>query len=376
VRNPRLLVIFGTRPEAVKMAPVLSALRAHPRVETRVLVSGQHRELLDQVLTAFGIVPDIALALSGDGRSLDDRLATMLGAIGAAIARERPDRVLVHGDTLTTLAATLAAHLRRVPVAHVEAGLRSGDLSAPWPEEGSRRVAGALADLHFAPTRAAVAALRAENVSAAAIHLTGNTVADALRLMQARIAARPALAEGAQRILARFAGRRIVTVTAHRRENHGAALAAIGEAVLRLAARDDVAVVVPLHPNPVVADPLSGTLGAHRNVALVPALDYPSFVRLMAASTLILTDSGGVQEEAPALGVPVLVLRDLTERPEAIAAGGARLVGTDAARIVAEASRLLDDPDAYAAMAVARHCYGDGHAATRIAAILARALGA
>lgn len=374
MRNPRLLVIFGTRPEAVKMAPVLAALRAQPRIDTRLLVSGQHRELLDQMLGAFGIVPDEDLRVSGDERSLEGRLATMLVTIGAAIARERPDRVLVHGDTLTTLAATLAAHLRGVPVAHVEAGLRSGDLSAPWPEEGSRRVAGVLADLHFAPTPAAAAALRAENVAAEAIHMTGNTVADALRLMQARITARPALAQEAERILARFAGRRIVTVTAHRRENHGAALAAIGDALLRLAARDDIGIVVPLHPNPVVADALSDKLGTHCNVALVPALAYPSFVRLMAASTLILTDSGGVQEEAPALGVPVLVLRDRTERPEGIAAGGARLIGTDAARIVTEASALLDDGDAHAAMAVPRLCYGDGHAATRIAAILATAM--
>jgi UDP-N-acetylglucosamine 2-epimerase (non-hydrolysing) len=376
VRNPRLLVIFGTRPEAVKMAPVVAALRAHPRIATRVLVSGQHREPLDQVLTAFGIVPDARVAMPDRAASLDERLAAMLVAIGAAIARDRPDRVLVHGDTLTTLAATLAAHLRCVPVAHVEAGLRSGDLGAPWPEEGSRRVAGVLADLHFAPTPAAAAALRAENVPAGAIHLTGNTVADALRLIRARIAARPALAAGAAAVLARFAGRRIVTVTAHRRENHGAALAAIGDAVLRLAARGDLGVVVALHPNPVVADALSAKLRAHRDVALVPALDYPSFVRLMAASTLILTDSGGVQEEAPALGVPVLVLRDVTERPEGVAAGAARLVGTDTGRIVAEARRLLDDAGAHAAMAVTRDCYGDGHAAARIAAILATAMSA
>ncbi|WP_156348013.1 non-hydrolyzing UDP-N-acetylglucosamine 2-epimerase [Sphingomonas sp. Leaf231] len=370
--HPRLLVIFGTRPEAVKMAPVVAALRTYPEVTTRVLVTGQHRELLDSALAAFGIVPDVDLNLMRDGQALDQSLAAMLVAIGTAIDRERPDRVVVHGDTLTTLAATLAAHLRRVPVAHVEAGLRSGDLSAPWPEEGSRRVTGVIADLHFAPTTAAAAALRGENVRAETVHMTGNTVADALRMMQARIAGDPAMAAGADAVLARFGGKRIVTVTAHRRENQGAALGQIADALLRLAGRGDLGIVVPLHPNPAVAAILSDKAGACGAIALVPALDYPAFVRLMAASTLVLTDSGGVQEEAPALGVPVLVLRDVTERPEAVAAGGARLVGTATARIVAEASKLLDDPAAYAAMAVARHCYGDGHAAERIAAILVR----
>jgi len=374
LHRPRLLVVFGTRPEAIKMAPVIEALRNYPQIDTRVLVTGQHRGLLEQALRTFGIVADVDLALMGAAATLDGQLAAMLVAIGAALERERPARVVVHGDTLTTLASTLAAHLRGVPVAHVEAGLRSGDLSAPWPEEGSRRVAGVLADLHFAPSAAAVAALRAENVPAAAIHLTGNTVADALRIIQARIAAAPALADAIEPVLARFTGRRIVTGTVHRRENHGAALERIAEAIARLAMREDIGIVVPLHPNPVIAEPLSARLGACARVALVPALDYPAFVRLMAASTLILTDSGGVQEEAPALGVPVLVLRDVTERPEGVAAGAARLVGTDPARIVAAAAGLLDDPAALEAAAVVRHCYGDGHAARRIAALLAAAL--
>ncbi|WP_294195201.1 UDP-N-acetylglucosamine 2-epimerase (non-hydrolyzing) [uncultured Sphingomonas sp.] len=374
MRRPRLLVIFGTRPEAVKMAPVIAALRERPDIETHVLVTGQHRALLDQALAAFGIVPDIDLDLMCAGRPLEASAAAMLGAIGDVIVREAPDRVVVHGDTLTTLAATLAAHLRRVPVAHVEAGLRSGDLSAPWPEEGSRRVAGVLSDLHFAPTPAAVTALRKENVSPGSIHLTGNTIVDALRRMRARIAADPMLAAGAEPVLDRFSGKRIVTVTVHRRENHGASLAAIAHALLRLADRGDVGVVVALHPNPVVADALSARLAAHPSIALAPAFDYPAFVRLMAASAVILTDSGGVQEEAPALGVPVLVVRDVTERPEGVAAGAVRLIGTDAARIVAETATLLDDPVAHAAMAVARDCYGDGHAGERIAAILTRVM--
>ena len=373
--RPRILVVFGTRPEAIKMAPVVHALRGHAGLDTRVIVTGQHRALLDQVLDAFGIAPDVDLNLMRDGQSLDALAAALLTGLGAVFDREAPARVLVHGDTLTTLAATLAAHFRRLPVGHVEAGLRSGDLHAPWPEEGNRRIAGALADLHFAPTDAAAAALRRENVAAAAIHVTGNTVADALRLMRARIAAGTARATTAEALLARCAGRRIVTVTAHRRENLGERLAAIAAAITRIADRDDVRVVVPLHPNPHVADVLARTIGAHPHVAAVPALGYADFVRLMAASTLVLTDSGGVQEEAPALGVPVLVMRDVTERHEGVASGGARLVGTDSDAIVAQVAALLDDGTARARMAVVRHPYGDGHAATRIAAIVARAHG-
>lgn len=362
----RLLIVFGTRPEAVKMAPVVSALRALANIDARVLVTGQHRALLDSALAAFGIAPDLDLRVARGEGALDQQLAAMLVAIGAALDRERPARVLVHGDTLTALAATLAAHLRRVPVAHVEAGLRSGNLSSPWPEEGSRRITGVLADLHFAPTQAAADALRRENVPADTIHVTGNTVADALRMMRARIAARPGLAEVAGGILARFPGRAIVTATAHRRENWPR-IPAIAAALARIATRADVAIVVPLHPNPRVTDPLTRALGTLPNVALVPALDYPNFVRLMAASTLILTDSGGVQEEAPALGVPVLVLRDVTERIEGVAAGSVRLVGTDPDAIVAQATALLDAP----ITTIPRHLYGDGHAAERIAAILA-----
>ncbi|MEH3102723.1 MAG: UDP-N-acetylglucosamine 2-epimerase (non-hydrolyzing) [Sphingomonas phyllosphaerae] len=375
MHRPRLLIVFGTRPEAIKMAPVIEAMRKYPRIDTRVLVTGQHRELLDQALGAFGISADVNLSPMHAGATLDARLAAMLAAIGKVLERERPTRVVVHGDTLTTLATTLSAHLRGIPIAHVEAGLRSGDLSAPWPEEGSRRVAGVLADLHFAPTAAAVAALRAENVPAAAIHLTGNTVTDALCAIRARIAAAPTLTAAVDPVLARFAGKRIVTVTVHRRENLGAPLAGIAEAIARLAKRDDIGIVVPLHPNPAVAEPLSAQLFGCERVVLVPALDYPAFVRLMAASTLILTDSGGVQEEAPALGVPVLVLRDVTERREGVVAGAAHIVGIDPARIVAAVRGLLDDPAALGATAVVRHCYGDGRAAARIAAILAAALG-
>ena len=356
------------------MAPVIAALRDRPQITTRVLATGQHPMLLQQALDAFGIVPDVNLTLTRAGRSLDAALAQLLVGIGGAIERERPQRVVVHGDTLTTLAATLSAHLRGIHVAHVEAGLRSGDLSAPWPEEGSRRVAGVMADLHFAPTAAAMAALRAENVPAAATHLTGNTVADALCAIRARIAAEPALTAAVAPVLARFEAKRIVTVTVHRRENLGAPLHGIAEAIARLAMRDDLGIVVPLHPNPAAAAPLAARLAGCERVALIPALDYPAFVLLMAASTLVLTDSGGVQEEAPALGVPVLVLRDVTERREGVMAGGVLVVGTDAARIAAAAGDVLDDAHAYAAMAVARDCYGDGQAARRIADVLLAAM--
>lgn len=371
--RPRLLLVVGTRPEALKIAPVVNVLREGDACAARFAVTGQHRALLDQALAAFGIVPDIDLNVRRDDASLDGLAAALLTAIGAMLDRERPDRVVVHGDTLTTMAATLAGYWRRIPVAHVEAGLRSGDLNAPWPEEGSRRTVSTLADLHFAPTAAAAAALRRENVPAAAIHVTGNTVIDALFLMRERIAAHPALAAALDPVVARAAGKRIVTVTVHRRENWGDALARIMAAVTRIADRGDAMVVVPLHANPTLRRAVVAALGAHPGVTLVPALDYPSFVRLMIASAVIVTDSGGVQEEAPALGTPVLVLRDRTERPEGVAAGAARLVGTDADTIVAQVARLLDDPAACAAMSAARLPYGDGHAAARIAAILARA---
>ncbi|MDO9369822.1 MAG: UDP-N-acetylglucosamine 2-epimerase (non-hydrolyzing) [Sphingopyxis sp.] len=373
VRPARILTVFGTRPEAIKMFPVVHALRDTAGVDVRLCVTAQHREMLDQVLDIAQLVPDIDLDVMTANQSLDALLARLVTGLGEVFDAEAPDRILVHGDTLTTMAATLAAYFRKIPVGHVEAGLRSGNIYHPWPEEVNRKVTGAVADLHFAPTETAAAALRAENVPADRIHVTGNTVIDALLATKARIEEEPALAAGLDPLLARFGDKRIIAVTSHRRENFGDGMKAIADAIAAIAARDDVAVVFPVHPNPHVRSAMEPILGGLDNVALIDPLDYPHFVRLLAASELVLTDSGGVQEEAPSLGKPVLVMRETTERPEGIEAGTARLVGTDKARIVSEIFKLLDDKDAYSAMARAHNPFGDGTAARQIAEIVARA---
>jgi len=369
----KVMTVFGTRPEAIKMFPVVHALRRQPGLDVRVCVTAQHREMLDQVLHIARIVPDIDLDVMQANQTLDGLLARLVTGLGETFDAEKPDRILVHGDTLTTMAATLAAYFRKIPVGHVEAGLRSGNIYHPWPEEVNRKVTGAVADLHFAPTETAAAALRAENVAAANIHVTGNTVIDALLATKARIDEEPALAANLDPLLARFAGKRIVAVTSHRRENFGEGMKAIADAIAAIAARGDVAVVFPVHPNPHVRSAMAPILGDLDNVALIDPLDYPHFVRLLSASDLVLTDSGGVQEEAPSFGKPVLVMRETTERPEGIAAGTARLVGTDKSRVVSEIFSLLNDEDAYAAMSRAHNPFGDGTAATQIAEIVARA---
>lgn len=369
----RIMTVFGTRPEAIKMIPVVHALRAQPSLDVRVCVTAQHRHMLDQVLEIGGVTPDIDLDLMRDAQSLDELGARLLAGLGPVFDAERPDRILVHGDTLTTMMASMAAYFRQIPVGHVEAGLRSGDIYHPWPEEINRRVTATIADLNFAPTQRAAQALRAENVAPASIHVTGNTVIDALLTTRDQIAAEPALAAALMPVLARFAGKRIVAVTSHRRENFGDGMAAIADAIVRIAVREDVAVVFPVHPNPQVRGPMQHALGDHPRIALIDPLDYPCFVALLDAATLVLTDSGGVQEEAPSFGKPVLVMRTTTERPEGIAAGTALLVGTDADRMVAETIKLLDDADAYAAMARAHNPFGDGHAARRISEITANA---
>src|SRR3989344_6217449 len=369
----KVMTVFGTRPEAIKMFPVVHALRRQSGLDVRVCVTAQHREMLDQVLEIARITPDIDLDVMQANQTLDGLLARLVVGLGETFDAEKPDRILVHGDTLTTMAATLSAYFRKIPVGHVEAGLRSGNIYHPWPEEVNRKVTGAVADLHFAPTETAAAALRAENVPAASIHITGNTVIDALRATKARIDEEPSLAAGLDPLLARFAGKRIVAVTSHRRENFGDGMKAIADAIAAIAARPDVAVIFPVHPNPHVRAAMEPILGALDNVALIDPLDYPHFVRLLASSELVLTDSGGVQEEAPSLGKPVLVMRETTERPEGIEAGTARLVGTNKDRIVSEIFSLLDDEEAYAAMARAHNPFGDGTAGTQIAEIVARA---
>jgi UDP-N-acetylglucosamine 2-epimerase (non-hydrolysing) len=367
----RILTVFGTRPEAIKLFPLVHALAADARFVGRVCVSGQHRGMLDQVLAISGVTPDHDLDLMRPDQTLDTLTADLLTGLGRVMDAEKPDWVVVQGDTATAMAGALAAYYRKIPVAHVEAGLRSGNIHHPWPEEVNRKVIGTLAALHCAPTETSAEALRRENVDPATIHVTGNTVIDALHWITARIAEQPGLAGGLADLERRFAGKRIIGVTSHRRENFGEGMQAIAEAIRRLAARGDVAVIFPVHLNPNVRSVMNAELAGLDNVALLEPLDYPHFARLIDMSYLMLTDSGGVQEEAPALGKPVLVMRETTERPEGIEAGTARLVGTDAGRIVAETERLLDDPDAYAAMARAHNPFGDGHSAARIVELLA-----
>lgn len=367
----KILTVFGTRPEAIKLFPLLHALEADPRFESRVCVSGQHRGMLDQVLQIAGIAPHHDLDIMRPDQSLDTLTASLLTGIGEVLDAERPDWVVVQGDTATAMAGALAAYYRKVPVAHVEAGLRSGDIHHPWPEEVNRKIVGSFAALHLAPTETAAAALHRENIDPATVHVTGNTVIDALHWVVAKVESEPSLARELAPLEARFAGKRLIGMTSHRRENFGEGMAAIADAVTRLAGRDDVAVIFPVHLNPNVRAVMTDRLAGLDNVALIEPLDYPHFARLLAIADIMLTDSGGVQEEAPALGKPVLVMRETTERPEGIDAGTARLVGTDADRIVAEVTRLLDDPAAYAAMARAHNPFGDGKAAARIVELLA-----
>ncbi len=368
-----VLIVFGTRPEAIKMFPVVHALRADPRFRVRVCISAQHRGLLDQVMAIAGIAADHDLDLMRPDQTLDALTAALLTGLGQVMDLEKPDWVVVQGDTATAMAGALAAYYRKIRVAHVEAGLRSHNIYHPWPEEVNRKIIGTIAALHCAPTETAAAALRTENVADEAIHVTGNTVIDALQWVSARIAAEPSLASGLQPLAARFAGRRISGVTSHRRENFGGGLEAIARAIRTIAARQDVALIFPVHPNPNVRRVMEAELAGLDNVALIEPLDYPHFARLLGMCEIMLTDSGGVQEEAPALGKPVLVMRETTERPEGIAAGTARLVGTDPARIVTEIFTLLDDKAAYGAMARAHNPFGDGRSASRIMELIANA---
>lgn len=369
----RILTIFGTRPEAIKLFPVVAALRNQPGLEVRTCVTAQHRGLLDQVLEIAGLAPDIDLDLMEPGQSLDRLTARLLTGLGEVMDAEKPDRVIVQGDTATAMVGALVAYYRKIAVAHVEAGLRSGDIYHPWPEEVNRRIVAPIADLHFAPTETAANALRRENIEPAGIHVTGNTVIDALHWTRAKIEAQPSLASDLDDLAARFAGKRIVLVTTHRRENFGGGMENIARAIVEIAQRPDVAIVFPCHPNPNVVSVMDAMLGDRPNIARIAPLDYPHFIRALDLSTIVLTDSGGVQEEAPALGKPVLVMRETTERPEGVEAGTARLVGTDPARIVSEIFSLLDDKSAYSAMARAHNPFGDGHAAARISELVADA---
>ncbi len=371
----RILVVFGTRPEAIKLFPVVHALRADPRFECVVCVSAQHRQMLDQVLEIAGIVPDHDLDVMQPDQTLDALTANLLTGLGKVMDQVQPHRVIVQGDTATAMAGALAAYYRKLPVDHVEAGLRSFNIYHPWPEEVNRKIIGAMASLHFAPTATAAAALLRENADPARVYVTGNTVIDALHWVSARIEAEPALASGLADLEARFAGKRIIGVTSHRRENFGGGMEGIASAIRQIAQRPDVAVIFPVHLNPNVRKVMNEGLAGLNNVALIEPLDYPHFARLINIAEIMLTDSGGVQEEAPALGKPVLVMRETTERPEGVEAGTAKLVGTDAATIVTEISTLLDDTEAYEAMARAHNPFGDGHSSARIVELLANEIG-
>ena len=368
-----VMVIFGTRPEAIKLFPVVNALKAQKRISCSVLVSAQHREMLDQVLSISGIVPDFDLDIMQPGQSLDALTARLLQSIGGVLDNAKPDRVVVQGDTATAMVGALAAYYRKIPVSHVEAGLRSYDIYQPWPEEVNRKIIGTIADQHFAPTDVSAAALQAEAISADNIFVTGNTVIDALHWVTDRISRLPELAAGLTDIEARFSGKKIIGITTHRRENFGDGMVNIAAAIAEIAKRNDVACIFPVHLNPNVRAVMDKALGKLDNVAMIEPLDYPHFARLLSISHVMLTDSGGVQEEAPALGKPVLVMRDTTERPEGVAAGTAKLIGTDKNRIVSEIFTLLDDDTAYSAMARAHNPFGDGKASQRIAEIILNA---
>lgn len=368
----KVMVVFGTRPEAIKMAPLVHSIQAHPHLEALTVVTAQHRQMLDQVLEIFSIKPDADLDIMQPGQTLPDVTARIVQGMTPVLSELKPDIVLVHGDTSTTLSTALAAFYARVPIGHVEAGLRTGNMSAPWPEEMNRRLTAPLCAVHFAPTAGSRANLLREGMADDTIHVTGNTVIDALLQVDARLRSDDALRAQMQ---ARFpfldASRRLVLVTGHRRENFGDGFERICRALATIAHRDDVQVVYPVHLNPNVQEPVRRHLSHLPNVHLIEPQDYLPFVYLMQQSYVILTDSGGVQEEAPSLGKPVLVMRETTERPEAVDAGTVRLVGTDDARIVAELERLLDDHAEYQRMSEAHNPYGDGKACERITAAIA-----
>lgn len=371
------MTVLGTRPEAIKLAPVIHALQQRSdRIHTLVCSTGQHREMLDAALRSFGIRPDFDLRLMQPDQSLADLTARLLTALDEVFRKVEPDWVLVQGDTTTVMAASLAAFYRRIRIGHVEAGLRSGDLHRPFPEEANRRIADLLANLYFAPTPAARDHLLREGVSAEQIVVTGNTVIDALLLTSRRINPRALIARISDLDMRDdFFDKRMILVTSHRRENFGAPFAAICRALRAIAERyPDVQIVYPVHFNPNVAGPARALLADAPNIALIQPVDYETMVALMQQAYLILTDSGGIQEEAPSLHKPVLVLRDVTERQEVVALGAARLVGSDFDRIVGETSRLLDDAEAYRRMASVENPYGDGRASERVVeAILAHA---
>jgi UDP-N-acetylglucosamine 2-epimerase (non-hydrolysing) len=364
----KVLTIFGTRPEAIKMAPLVLALSQDAAFESKVCVTAQHREMLDQVLRLFDITPDYDLNIMKPGQGLTEITSRILTGLKPVLDEFKPDIVLVHGDTTTTLSASLAAFYHQIPVGHVEAGLRTGDLSSPWPEEGNRLLTGHLAKWHFAPTENASVNLQRENIGAESIFVTGNTVIDALLWVRDRFNSDVSLAQQlANNYPFLDANKKLILVTGHRRESFGKGFERICSALAEIACQHpEVQIVYPVHLNPNVSEPVNRILQSIDNIVLIDPQDYLPFVYLMDKAYLILTDSGGVQEEAPSLGKPVLVMRETTERPEAVDAGTVRLVGTDPAKIVEEVNRLLNDENEYNSMSRAHNPYGDGHACRHI----------
>jgi|TARA_R110002049_G_scaffold76888_2_gene197185 UDP-N-acetylglucosamine 2-epimerase (non-hydrolysing) len=368
----KILSVFGTRPEAIKMAPVVGALAADERFDAKVCVTGQHAEMLEQVNRLFGIVPDVNLNIMKVGQGLTHITTSVLEGLELVLAEVKPDCVLVHGDTTTSTAAALAAFYAGVPVGHVEAGLRTRNLMSPWPEEANRQITSRIASIHFAPTKLSRQNLLDEMVPDQSIHITGNTVIDALLMMKAKIDSDPVMeAEIANQFQFLDANKRLVLVTGHRRENLDGGIARVCEALAKLSARGDVQIVYPVHLNPKVKKAADRVLSRVKNVFLIDPLSYLPFVWMLNKSYLVVTDSGGLQEEAPSFGKPVLVTRDTTERPEAIDAGTVKLVGTDTESLVREVTRLLDDAGTYTKMSMAHNPYGDGKSAGRILECLA-----
>lgn len=364
----KVLSVFGTRPEAIKMAPIVGKLKQDCRFDSKVCVTGQHRQMLDQVLDLFDIRPEFDLNVMKPGQDLTDVTTSIMLGLRGVLQEFKPDYVLVHGDTATTLSTTLAAYYQQVKVGHVEAGLRTHNIYSPWPEEGNRKVTGCLANIHFTPTETSKNNLIVENVPQQSILVTGNTVIDALFMVRDKLKENVQLQK---EISVRFNflnhERRVVLITGHRRESFGGGFERICTAISKLASEfKNVDFVYPMHLNPNVREPVNRLLSGRTNVFLIEPQDYLPFVYLMNRSFLILTDSGGIQEEAPSLGKPVLVMRDTTERPEAVAAGTVKLVGTDVDKIVHEVTSLLTDGSAYETMSVAHNPYGDGCASARI----------
>ncbi|MEM6162647.1 UDP-N-acetylglucosamine 2-epimerase (non-hydrolyzing) [Erwinia sp. P6884] len=368
----KVLTVFGTRPEAIKMAPLVHALAQDSEIEARLCVTAQHREMLDQVLQLFAITPDYDLNIMRPGQGLTEVTSRILEGLKGVFAEFTPDVVLVHGDTTTTFAASLAAFYHRIPVGHVEAGLRTGDLYSPWPEEANRTLTGHLATYHFPPTEAARQNLLNENLNAARMFVTGNTVIDALFWVRDRVLKDASLHSSlATRYPFLDPAKKMILVTGHRRESFGGGFERICSALAEIARlHPDVQIVYPVHLNPNVSEPVNRILRDIENIVLIEPQEYLPFVWLMVHAWLILTDSGGIQEEAPSLGKPVLVMRETTERPEAVEAGTVRLVGTDVQKIVSEATRLLTDDEAYHSMSRAHNPYGDGLACQRIVQVL------